>query len=72
MLLSIRNEIRSASTAYVSTIAAKSIPFESSEGFLPTSMIPAAAALPCAIPEKMPTRPMGIAAAKYSRHPVQQ
>ena len=46
MLLIIRNETRSARTAYVSTIAAKSIPFESSLGFLPTSMIPEAAALP--------------------------
>ena len=58
MLLIIRNEIRRASTAYVSTIAAKIIPFASSLGFLPTSIIPAAAALPCAIAEKIPTRPI--------------
>jgi len=60
----IRTDIRSARIAYVSTIAAMMIALPLWSGFLAVMLTPAAAVLPCMIPEIRPTTAIGSEAAR--------
>ncbi len=61
-----RKEITKPKIAYVSTIAAKMIPFVACSGFSAKIWIPAAATFPWAIPENKPVKAIGREAPKSS------